>query len=146
MEWGINDPLKGRAYGMKRENDQERSLEKTQNYEQKGGQYYPTDRSGKVDEWGAMVKHMTARNEIIQKEKHEEKKNQQQEYQRFLDMQRLEKLQQKLQNQTLKKHEYDNIVQKNEVLKQLHDQKSQDDRTYKEYINGQYIRNIEAQE
>ena len=30
MEWGINDPLKGRAYGIKKEADQERSLEKTQ--------------------------------------------------------------------------------------------------------------------
>ena len=28
MEWGINDPLKGRAYGTKKEADVERSLEK----------------------------------------------------------------------------------------------------------------------
>ncbi len=41
-----------------------------------GGHYYPTDKSGKVDEWGAMVKHMSARHQIMQKEQQDEKKKQ----------------------------------------------------------------------
>ena len=61
MEWGINDSLKSRAYGHKKETDIDTQHDKIQNYASKGGKYYPTDSEGKFDEWGAMVKHMTAR-------------------------------------------------------------------------------------
>ena len=61
-------------------------------------------------------------------------------------MQRMEKLQQKLNDETMKKHEYDNIVQKNEMLKQLNDQKTNEDKSYKEYMNSQYVKKIEERE
>lgn len=64
MEWGINDSLKSRAYGQKKEADLETKHDKVIEYENKGGHYYPTDRDGKFDEWGAMVKHMTARHQL----------------------------------------------------------------------------------
>lgn len=67
MEWGINDSLKARAYGHKREvNDH--LTDKITQYESKGGHYYPVDRDGKLDEWGAIVKHMSSRHAIIEKE------------------------------------------------------------------------------
>lgn len=57
MEWGINDSLKSRAYGQKKEADSDAQHDKVVEHEQKGGQYYPMDKEGKVDEWGAMIKH-----------------------------------------------------------------------------------------
>jgi hypothetical protein len=49
-------------------------------YENKGGHYYPTDREGKIDEWGAMVKHMTARHQVLELEKKDKLKKQREEY------------------------------------------------------------------
>ncbi len=69
MEWGINDSLKSRAYGHKKEGDAETKHDKIADYESKGGHYYPVDREGKLDEWGAMVKHMTARHQVLEREK-----------------------------------------------------------------------------
>lgn len=37
MEWGINDSLKSRAYGHKKEADKESKIVKIQSYESKGG-------------------------------------------------------------------------------------------------------------
>lgn len=74
MEWGINDSLKSRAYGHKKEGDAETKQEKITEYESKGGHYYPMDREGKLDEWGAMVKHMTARHQLLEQEKHDQQK------------------------------------------------------------------------
>jgi hypothetical protein len=37
MEWGINDNLKSRAYGHKKEGDLEAKHEKVAEYESKGG-------------------------------------------------------------------------------------------------------------
>ena len=65
MEWGINDSLKSRAYGQKKDTtlkEQHSSAERT---------YYPTDREGKIDEWGAMVKHQTALHQAKEKERYE---------------------------------------------------------------------------
>ena len=47
---------------------------------------------------------------MIDREKLDEKRRIQDEYQKYLIMQRMEKLQQKLNDETMKKHEYDNIV------------------------------------
>lgn len=66
MEWGINDSLKSRAYGHKKEADLDTQHDKVVEYENKGGHYYPADREGKLDEWGAMVKHMTARHQVME--------------------------------------------------------------------------------
>jgi hypothetical protein len=68
MEWGINDSLKSRAYGHKKEGDMEERQAKAAGYQERGGHYYPADRQGKLDEWGAIVKHMTARHQQEQKE------------------------------------------------------------------------------
>ena len=57
MEWGINDSLKSRAYGHKKQADVVSKADKIEKYENQGGQYYPHDAEGKFDEWGAMVRH-----------------------------------------------------------------------------------------
>ena len=44
MEWGINDGLKARAYGQKREKDENEVRTKAQSYERQGGQYYPMNK------------------------------------------------------------------------------------------------------
>ena len=71
MEWGINDSLKSKAYGHKKEADINNKIEKIENYEKMGGHYYPMDRQGKFDEWGALVKHLSARDQDLRKKEHE---------------------------------------------------------------------------
>lgn len=48
-----------------------------------------------------------------------------------------------MQDQTLKKHEYDIMVQKDKVLKQLTGQKQVEEKQYQDYIKNQYQRNID---
>lgn len=76
-------------------------------------------------------------------EKKDKQRKDREEYQKFLDQQRLEKLQQKMQDQTLKKHEYDLLQQKEKVLKELNTQKNVEEKTYQTYLKSQYQRNIE---
>lgn len=146
MEWGINDQLKSRAYGQKKEGDAVTKQDKIQEYASKGGHYYPTDKEGKFDEWGAMIKHMSARHQVEEKEKQEKMRQQRLEYMQFLDQQRLEKLNKKYEDSSIKKHEYDHMLQKDKVLKQLNDQKSLEDKTFQSYLNSQYVTSVQQHE
>ena len=53
----VQDPLKMRAMGFKKPIDEKH--EKIQNYENELKRYYPIDRQGGVDEWGAVIKQQT---------------------------------------------------------------------------------------
>ena len=59
MDWAVNDTLKAKAYGMKQEMD---IYDKVDRNQKAGNQYYPVDRGGKVDEWGALVQHISKQN------------------------------------------------------------------------------------
>lgn len=50
------DPLK-MAYGVKKPLDQKQV--KIKQLEENSMRYYPNDRYGNVDEWGAVIKHQT---------------------------------------------------------------------------------------
>jgi len=80
------------------------------------------DQEGKFDEWGAMVKLMSAMHENDKKNQMEQKQLQKQQYSAILEQQRLEKLQQKQQERTLKKHEFDMLNEKEKALKEMNDQ------------------------
>jgi hypothetical protein len=45
-------------------------------------------------------------------------------------------MQQKLQDKTMKQHEYEAMVEKDKVLKQLNDQKAIEEKGYHDYIKG----------
>ena len=53
MEWGINDSLKGRAYGTKP--DIEEKADHILELESQNKQYYPREPNGNVNEWGALL-------------------------------------------------------------------------------------------
>ena len=54
MDWGINDSLKSRAYGEKK--DYASKKDKIEDVIKKGNQYYPIQADGNVDEWSALTK------------------------------------------------------------------------------------------
>ena len=85
-----------------------------------------------------MVKLMTARHTVQEQERKEQVKKQKEDYFQFLNQQRLEKLQQKSQDQTLKRHEHELIQQKEKVLKEMSEQKDQEERSYQNYLKSQY--------
>ena len=51
------DPVKARAYGIKRPFDEK--VERVAALHEEGKRYYPGDRKTGVDEWGAVIKHQS---------------------------------------------------------------------------------------
>lgn len=67
MEWGINDNLKARSYGVKSDYDDKISQHRDSNK-----QYYPTAADGNVDEWEALSRQQQ---ELYKKSMQEEKQH-----------------------------------------------------------------------
>lgn len=88
MEWALNDPLKSRAYGHKKEVDLFTKHDKIAHYESIGGHYYPVNQDGKFDEWGAMAKHIDQANKEKIQAQNEEKHKMMSDYNAYLDKQR----------------------------------------------------------
>jgi len=55
MEFGINDTLKARAFGQKK--DVMSKMEHIEKVEADGAKYYPWDPIGNINEWGAILQH-----------------------------------------------------------------------------------------
>jgi len=53
MEFGVNDSLKSRAFGQKK--DVMSKIGHIERVEQEGAKYYPWDSEGHVNEWGAIL-------------------------------------------------------------------------------------------
>lgn len=53
MEFGLNDSLKSRAFGSKK--DIMSKQDKIEQIENEGGKYYPRDANGNINEWGAIL-------------------------------------------------------------------------------------------
>lgn len=68
MEWGINDSLKSRSYGLKNDYDDKLS--------RKGSNYYPQGADGNVDEWSALSRQQQ---ELVKKDDKEQKERNEQQ-------------------------------------------------------------------
>lgn len=55
MEFGLNDSLKSRAFGTKK--DVISKMDKIDKIESEGGRYYVRDPNGNINEWGAILQH-----------------------------------------------------------------------------------------
>lgn len=141
MEWGINDSLKARSYGQKKDYDEK--LDKVSHGSGKYKQYYPVGADGNIDEWSALSKQQQELAKKAQQEEHMNQQQQKKQYYSTLDRQRYEKIQEKLADDQMKQREMLEMKQREQELAKVADLEKEQRQKYLEYMNNNYKTSLE---
>jgi hypothetical protein len=85
MTTNVMDPLKLRAMGVKKPLEDKK--DKIESLQEDYKRYYPVDKNGQLDEWGAVIKRQTENYQREQADKAVQKTIMQQEYSKDLEAQ-----------------------------------------------------------
>lgn len=137
----INDTLKFKAFGWKRDYEQKRPhIEKVYKDHR---QYYPPDAHGVIDEWQALIKNQT---EVFQQEERlrkDQEYNQKEQYRLDLDRQMKEKKYRELAEKEKKTSEERMMQNKVGMYNQVTQQIKNMDHGLKGQLHDDYLRNME---
>lgn len=144
MDWGVNDSLKSRSYGVKK--DYAEKLDKISQNGTTHKQYYPISSDGNIDEWQALAKQQQ---ELVKKHNQDEKQQQtvqKKQLYNHLDRQRYEKIQGKLAEDQMKQREMLEMKEKEEQLKKAAELEAEQKAKYLDYMNQNYKSTLKYKE
>jgi hypothetical protein len=116
----VQDPLKMRAMGFKKPIDEKQ--EKIQNYENNLQRYYPINRQGGIDEWGAVIRQQADAHKQAEEDKKKTYRAGQQDYSKELENQMNYKNNQAAMDAHSRSLERDAILRNAEIKRQIDNQ------------------------
>lgn len=134
----VNDTLKFRAYGWKK--DYEQKKDKIDKYYREHNQYYPNDAHGVMDEWQALIKFQTDQFKHEERLRKEKEANAKEQYKADLDKQMKEKRFNSDLDNARTRNEYDDASRNAGISYQLSTEAKNLDSGLKNYLHDEYLR------